>query len=330
MKLVNERPSILTIVEACYCIGLARATYNRWRYNKPGVLPERASHRRISDEERQRILSILCSERFCDKSVRQAWATLLDEDVYLCSIRTMYRILSDNKAVRERRNQLTHPEYKKPELMATGPNQLWSWDITKLHGPSKWTYFYLYVILDVYSRKVVGWMVAHRESATLATKLIQDTCEKEGIAEDQLTIHADRGTSMRSKAVAFLLADLGVTKTHSRPYTSSDNPYSEAHFKTLKYHPSFPKQFGCIQDARVFLRKFFKWYNCEHRHSGIGLVTPDQRHTGEDKVVTVKRKETLERFYERHPERFVKGLPHPPEIPGAVWINKPNKKEVAA
>jgi transposase InsO family protein len=200
------------------------------------------------------------------------FATLLDEGVYHCSLRTMYRILDEAGETRERRDQLTHPAYQKPELLATGPNQLWSWDITKLKGHAKWTYFYLYVILDVFSRYVVGWMVAPRETAELAKRLIADTCDKQNILPDQLTIHADRGSSMTSKPVAFLLADLSVTKSHSRPYVSDDNPYSESHFRTLKYRPDFPERFGCIQDSRAFCQEFFTWYNEEHRHSGIELL----------------------------------------------------------
>jgi putative transposase len=215
-------------------------------------------------------------------------------------------------------------------LLATGPNQLWSWDITKLKGPHKWNYFHLYVILDVYSRKVVGWLLANRESSTLAVELIRQSCQREGIVRKQLTVHADRGSSMRSKPVAFLLADLGVTKTHSRPYTSSDNPYSEAQFRTLKYQPDFPGRFGSLQDARTFLQGFFTWYNQEHRHSGIGLVTATQRHSGEDKTVYRRRQLVLKAFYEKHPERFVRGMPSPPELPGEVWINKPNEERKVA
>jgi putative transposase len=276
------------------------------------------------------VLATLTSDRFCDQPVRQVWASLLDEGTYLCSVRTMYRILAEHQAVRERRNQLRHPAYQRPELLATGPNQLWSWDITKLKGPYKWTYFYLYDIMDVYSRKVVGWLVANRESSTLAVELIRQSCAREGIERDELTVHADRGSSMRSKPVAFLLADLGVTKTHSRPYTSTDNPYSEAQFKTLKYQPEFPDSFGSIEDARAFLGRFFGWYNGEHRHSGIGLVTPQQRHDGTDRQVYRDRQEVLKVFYERHPERFVKGLPLPPELPGEVWINKPKPDQQTA
>ena len=322
MSLVDGRPAILSIAEACDCLGLSRASYYRWKRGARAARARR-SHRALSQQERQKVLDTLCSERFRDLAPQQVFSQLMDEGVYLCSVRTMYRILRENKAVRERRRQLTHPQYTKPELLATGPNQVWSWDITKLKGPHKWSYFYLYVIIDIYSRKTVGWMVAERESATLATELIRITCEREGIAEGQLTIHADRGSAMRSKTVAFLLSEMGVTKTHSRPYTSTDNPFSEAQFRTLKYRPTFPSRFGCIEDARIFLRGFFHWYNTVHRHSGIGYVTPDQRHTGQDKAVRRKRQAVLTQAYSRNPERFVKGRPTPPELPGAVWINKP-------
>ena len=329
MKLVDERDDLLTVASACESVELPRATY--YRSKSPSeVTTGRRSHRQLTDVERQLVLETLISERFCDQSVRQVWAQLLDESKYLCSVRTMYRILKENHAVRERRNQLRHPEYQRPELLATGPNQLWSWDITKLKGPRKWNYFYLYVILDVYSRKVVGWLLANRESSTLAVELIGQSCQREKIVQKQLTVHADRGSSMRSKPVAFLLSDLGVTKTHSRPYTSSDNPYSEAQFRTLKYQPDFPGRFGSLEDARTFLQSFFDWYNHEHRHSGIGLVTPAQRHSGEDKIVYGRRQEILEAFYREHPERFVRGKPTPPELPGEVWINKPNEERKVA
>jgi len=329
VTLVDERGDALSVAEACQSVDLPRATYYRSQ-SESEVTTNQLSHRRLTGLERQRVLETLNSERFCDKSVRQVWAQLLDEGSYLCSVRTMYRILGENQAVRERRNQLRHPEYQRPELLATGPNQLWSWDITKLKGPHKWNHFHLYVILDVYSRKIVGWLLANRESSTLAVELIRQSCQREGITREQLTVHADRGSSMRSKSVAFLLADLGVTKTHSRPYTSSDNPYSEAQFKTLKYQSDFPKRFGSLEDARVFLQSFFVWYNQEHRHSGIGLVTPAQRHSGEDKAVYEKRQVVMREFYQRHPERFVKGIPSPPELPAEVWINKPNEGKEAA
>ena len=330
MRLVDDRPDMLTVSEACDSLELPRSTYYRATAGQEKRKEESRSHRRLNDLERERVLETLVSERFCDRSVRQVWAELIDEDTYLCSVRTMYRILAKNKAVRERRNQLRHPEYRRPELLATGPNQLWSWDITKLKGPRKWTYYYLYDIMDVYSRKVVGWLVANRESSTLAVELIRQSCKREGIKRDELTVHADRGSSMRSKPVAFLLADLGVTKTHSRPYTSTDNPYSEAQFKTLKYQPDFPERFGSIEDARAFLVRFFDWYNNEHCHSGIGLVTPAQRHDGTDRQVYRKRQAVLGAFFERHPERFVRGMPSPPELPGEVWINKPDQDRKVA
>jgi len=235
----------------------------------------------------------------------------------------MYRLLEANAEVRERRDQLRHPDYQKPELLATAPNQVWSWDITKLLGPVKWTYFYLYVILDIFSRYVVGWMVASMESAALAQRLIRETCEKQMIDRDRLTLHADRGSSMKSKPVALLLADLGVTKTHSRPHISDDNPYSEAQFKTLKYRPDFPKRFGCIEDARGFCQNFFPWYNTGHRHSGIGLLTPEVVHYGLAKDVIRAREEVLRHAYDAHPERFVRQRPMPPALPEAAWINKP-------
>jgi putative transposase len=238
----------------------------------------------------------------------------------------MYRILAAAGEVRERRNQRVHPAYAKPELLATGPNQLWSWDITKLRGPVKWTYFQLYVILDVYSRYVTGWMVATRESAILAERLIGDSAAKQGIKADSLTIHADRGTSMTSKPVALLLADLGIVKSHSRPHVSNDNPYSEAGFKTLKYRPDFPERFGSIEDARAFCQGFFAWYNNDHRHSGIALFTPADVHYGRSDQMLVARAGVLAGAYAVHPERFVKGLPIPALVPSIVWINPPPKE----
>ncbi len=235
----------------------------------------------------------------------------------------MYRVLGDAGEVRERRDQARHPHYKAPELLATAPNQVWSWDITKLLGPVKWAYFYLYVILDIFSRYVAGWMIATHESSALAKRLIAETCEKQNVQPGQLTIHADRGPSMKSKPVALLLADLGVTKTHSRPHVSDDNPYSESQFKTLKYRPGFPDRFGSIQDARAFCQEFFPWYNGEHRHTGIGLLTPEMVHHGQAQAVIEQRRIVLASAFETHPERFVRGLPVPPPLPEAAWINKP-------
>ena len=314
------------VSEACRAFGVSRATLYRRRIPKPTEAENKPNHRKLTDREEQEVLNMLISNRFMDESVPEIYATLLDENTYFCSQRTMYRILERNQAVRERRDQCRHPEYTKPELLATGPNQVWSWDITKLKGPQKWSHYYLYVIMDIYSRCVVGWMVATRESAFLAERLIQDTCLKQQIDPDQLTLHADRGTSMRSKLVAQLLADMGVTKSHSRPHTSNDNPYSEAQFKTLKYHHTFPKSFGCIEDAQSFLRGFFSWYNHQHKHSGIGYMTPESLHTGEAHKIREKRCLTLQQAYRKHPERFVSGLPQPPDIPVAAWINKPKEK----
>lgn len=332
IEMALEASSEYGVTEASKGFGVSRAALNRRRNPKPKQKVEKNNHRRLTDCEERRVLDILTNERFMDESVPEVYASVLDEGTYLCSQRTMYRVLERHQAVRERRDQCHHPEYKKPELLATGPNQVWSWDITKLKGPRKWSYYYLYVIMDIYSRYVVGWMVATRESAVLAERLIMETCLKQNINRDQLTVHADRGTSMRSKLVAQLLADLGITKSHSRPHTSNDNPYSESQFKTLKYHHSFPKSFGCIEDARIFLQNFFAWYNGRHKHSGIGYITPENLHIGQAYRIREKRCETLKLAFQNHPERFVKGLPQPPIIPEAAWINKPKNqtKEIAA
>lgn len=285
----------------------------------PRLKPARA----LTESERQQVLEQLHSPRFADRSVPEIYATLLDEGEYLASISTMYRLLRENAETRERRHQLSHPAYQRPELLAERPGQVWSWDITKLMGPAKWRYYHLYTIMDIFSRYVVGWMVAERESAELARRLIEQTILKQGVQPGQLTIHADRGSSMTSKPVAFLLADLGVTKTHSRPHTSNDNPYSEAQFKTLKYCPEFPERFGSLEDARAFCQHFFGWYNSEHHHSGIGLLTPEDVHYGRVERVLAARQETLTGAYERHPERFVNKRPAPPAVPTAAWINPP-------
>jgi putative transposase len=277
----------------------------------------------LSRAEQATVLAMLHEPRFGDLAPAEVYATLLDEGQYLCSERTMYRILAAHHEVRERRNQLRHPAYAAPELLARQPNELWSWDITKLLGPAKWTYFYLYVMLDVFSRYVVGWMVAHGESATLAERFIYETCTRQRIAREQLTIHADRGSAMTSKSVAFLLADLGITKTHSRPHVSNDNPFSEAQFKTLKYRPDFPARFGSIQDVRAHCHIFFPWYNVAHHHSGLGLLTPHDVHFGLAEQRVAARATVLATAYAAHPERFPRGLPQPPPRPEAVWINPP-------
>ncbi len=315
------------VTKTCEALGLPRASFYRWRGRRdaPPCPPRRGGRnpRALTESERHAVVETLRSERFVDQAPAAVYATLLDEGQYLCSVRTMYRLLDVHGEVRERRNQLRHPSYEKPELLATGPNEVWSWDITKLLGPTKWTYFYLYVILDIYSRYVVGWMVAHQESAALARRLIEETYRKQGIEPGQLTLHADRGPSMGSKSVAFLLADLGVTKTHSRPHVSNDNPYSESQFKTLKYRPGFPKRFGSIQDARAFCQSFFEWYNVEHRHSGIGYLTPEVVHFGRAEEVLETRTRALAAAYAAHPERFVRRPPRPPALPTAAWINPP-------
>ena len=272
------------------------------------------------------VLAVLHEPRFVDLARAEVYATLLDESKYLCSERTMYRVLAAHQEVRERRNQLRHPGYAAPELLARRPNELWSWDITKLLGPAKWTYFYLYVMLDVFSRYVVGWMVAHRESAALAERFLHETCTRQGIDRGQLTIHADRGSAMTSKSVALLLADLGVTKTHSRPHVSNDNPFSEAEFKTLKYRPEFPDRFGSIEDARAHCHVFFPWYNTEHHHSGLGLLTPADVHHGLAEQRIAARATVLSAAYAVHPERFPRGRPRPGARPAEVWINRPKAR----
>lgn len=324
MKAAEELGREVGIQPACRALGVSRASLYRRRHGpKALAAAPRRSPRALSGQERQHVRQTLYSERFADKTPRQVWATLLDEGTYLCSVRTMYRILDEDQAARERRNQLRHPSYTKPELLAAAPNEVWSWDITKLLGPQKWTYYYLYVILDIFSRYVVGWMLAHRESADLASRLIRQTLEKQNVSEDQLTIHSDRGPSMTSHGVAQLLAILGVTKSHSRPHVSNDNPFSESQFKTMKYGPEFPDRFGGYEDALGFCRRFFRWYNEEHYHSGIGLLTPAMLHYGQAAGVVDSRQQVLQAAYAAHPERFVQGVSKAPAVPTAVWINPP-------
>jgi putative transposase len=274
------------------------------------------------------VLTELNSERFCDLAPYQVYAILLDEGRYLASPRTMYRLLAANHLVRERRDQRRAHTYAAPELLATRPNQLWSWDITKLRGPAKGRYFYLYVIIDVFSRYGVGWMLAEVERGELAEQLIADTLKKEGIERDQLTLHADRGSPMKSKPVTDLLVTLGIDRSHSRPHVSNDNPYSEAQFKTIKYHRTFPGAFGSVQDARGYFTGFFAWYNHEHRHSGIGLMTPAVIHRGDGELVRAARQVALDAAYAVHPERFVRMAPVHAPLPAAAWINPPNIGEV--
>ncbi len=323
IAVVREAGPTVGIAPACAALGLPTATYYRRVKPQPTAARRPSPPRTLPDAERTAVLAVLHAPPFVDLAPAQVYAQLLDAERYLCSERTMYRILAEHQEVRERRDQLRHPPYAAPELLATAPNQVWSWDITKLLGPAKWTYFYLYVILDIFSRYVVGWMVAHHERAALAQKLIAQSCARQGIRPGQLTLHADRGSAMTSKPVALLLSDLGVTKTHSRPYVSNDNPFSEAQFKTMKYRPEFPDRFGSIQDARGFGHVFFPWYNTEHRHSGLGMLTPHEVHDGLAAHRVEVRARVLAAAFAAHPERFVAGQPRPPALPTEVWINKP-------
>jgi len=376
---VAELAPSIGVRAACEAVGAAQAGYYRRHRTSPAParpvpVPhrDRAQPRALSAAEQQAILDHLHSDRFADLAPAEVWAILLDEGIYLGSVSTFYRLLRRAGESQERRAQATHPATVKPELVATEPNAVWSWDITKLHGPAKWTYYYLYVILDIFSRYVVGWMVAtepnavwswditklhgpakwtyyylyvildifsryvvgwmvaSRESATLAEVLIRQTCTKQDIGRDQLTIHADRGSSMTSKPMAFLLADLGITQSHSRPHVSDDNPFSEAQFKTLKYRPDFPARFASIEAARLHCQTFFPWYNDEHRHTGLGLHVPADVHYGTATAVRDKRATVLTSAFDQHPERFVRKPPEPPALPTGSWINPPDDAEEAA
>jgi putative transposase len=324
---IAELTPLVGVRAACRATGRPQASHYRRHRQSPKpdrpARPRRPQPRALSPVERDTVRALLNSPEFVDKAPATVYHELLDEGVYVASVSTMYRILRAHGEVKERRRQATHPARVKPELVATGPNQVWSWDITKLLGPAKWTYYYLYVILDVYSRYVVGWLLADRESAALAERLLADTIVKQRVEPDQLTIHADNGSSMASKPVAFLLADLGVTKSHSRPRTSNDNPYSEAQFRTLKYRPDFPDRFGSLAEARAFCQGFFVWYNTEHRHSGVAWHTPHNVHYGHDNTIREVRAEVLAAAYNRNPERFVRKHPEPADLPTAAWINKP-------
>ena len=326
MSTIQQHRKQLGTMSLCRALKVPRASFYRQHVTNASttlVVTRKRPEHALSQVERQTVLATLHEPRFVDLAPPQVYAQLLEEGRYLCSIRTMYRLLAANHEVRERRAVASHPVYTKPELLATSPNRVWSWDITKLKGPAKWNYYCLYVILDIFSRYVVGWMIANRESSTLAKRLIADSCRKQNIVEDQLTLHADRGSSMKSKVVAQLLSDLGVTKTHSRPHVSNDNPFSESHFKTMKYRPEFPTRFGCIQDARGFGCEFFPWYNGEHRHSGLALYTPSDVHYGRIEQVRQSRQAALDAAYQRHPNRFVRKPPEAALPPQAVWINPP-------
>lgn len=325
MSAVEDLRRQTSVARACDALGVARATLYRGRMHR---VPNRRPTplRALSAQERENVLAVLNSERFADVAPATVYATLLDEGHHLCATRTMYRILASHRQVRERRNQLRHPRYTAPELLATRPNQVWSWDITKLHGPAKWTYYYLYVMMDIFSRYVVGWLLADCESQQLAQSLIAEACAKQGVRPDELTIHADRGGPMIAKPVAHLMADMGVTKTHSRPYVSNDNPFSEAQFKTMKYRPDFPERFGSPQDARAFSKAYFAWYHTQHRHSGIAWMTPEDVHYGRDAEVIARRQQALDEAYRNKPHRFVRKPPGASKLPEAVWINPPAPK----
>lgn len=313
------------ITAAAEAVGLPRSAVYRARQEpRPPSESRRRPANALTPEERQAVVALLTSERFVDLAPRAVYATLLDDGDYRCSWSTMYRILRAEQLVGERRAQRQHPPYQRPELLATQPRQLWSWDITLLRGPGRSVYYYLYMIIDVYSRYIVGWMVMECERAELAEQLIAQTCQQQGISRDQLTLHADRGSSMTSRSVAQLLADLGVQKTHSRPHVSNDNPYSEAQFKTLKYRPDYPDRFGCIEDARSWVRAFVRWYNHEHRHTGLALLTPATVHCGQVAAVQAARQAVLTAAYTAHPARFSRP-PQPGQVPEAVWINPPRQ-----
>lgn len=331
MQAVSDARGILSCIDACSALGVPRASYYRRRgrvsHRAPGsseeARPRKVSPKALSADERREVREVLNEPRFADSAVPQVYATLLDEGRYLCSMRTMYRILDAHDEVRERRDQLVRPHYAKPELLATAPNQVWSWDITKLRGPRKWTYYYLYVVLDIYSRYAVGWMVASRECATLAEALWSQTVRKYNVEPGQLVAHSDRGAPMTAKSFALLLADLGVTRSLSRPHVSDDNPFSEAHFKTVKYRPDFPDQFGSVESARGHCAGFFDWYHHHHRHSGLGFMTPADVHFGRNEIVRAVRQRALDAAFQLHPERFVRKKPTAPVLPPAVWINPP-------
>jgi putative transposase len=326
--LVHELADVVGVAQACAAIELPRSTYYRRRCpaaqrpNNKRPTPARA----LGPCEQQNVIEVLHSERFVDQAPAEVVAALLGEGLYYCSTRTMYRILGSRGEVRERRNQLRHPRYRRPELLATGPNQVWSWDITKLRAVQKWTYYYLYVLLDIFSRYAVGWMLSHRESGELAAELLQQSYHKQGVDPEQLTVHADRGSAPTSKTLKQMMIDLGVKRSHSRPRVSNDNPFSESNFHTVKSRPDYPNRFGCYEDASSFCRSTFDWYNQEHHHSGIAMLTPAEVHYGRAEQVLADRQRVLDAAYAAHPERFVNGPPKVPSLPQAVWINPPEDK----
>jgi putative transposase len=329
---VGDLAATVGVAAACGALGVPRSSFYQTQTppQPPPPQPRPPSRRALTDVEQQAVRDLLNSQRFVDRAPRTVYAILLDEGRYLCSWRTMYRILAADAASRERRKVRQHPSYTRPELLASGPCQVWSWDITKLRGRVPGVWYNLYVILDIFSRKIVGWLIAEHEDADLAEVLIVESCAREGIAPQQLTLHADRGAPMTSKTVAELLIDLGVARSHSRPSVSNDNPYSESQFKTMKYGPWYPERFTSIAEARVWMRAFAAWYNTEHRHSGIGLLTPQVVHSGQASAQVLARQGVLDAAYGTHPERFVRGRPAPPVVPSVVGINLPQPSIVAA
>jgi putative transposase len=334
MKAAEELARTTSVTTACQVLQIPRSSLYRARHPGQEVAASNGQRakpaRALQDEEKEAVRDVLNSERFADRSPREVYAALLDEGEYLCHWRTMYRVLEEHREVRERRNQLRHPVYAKPELLATGPNQLWSWDITRLRGPATWIYYYLYVMLDVFSRYVVGWLLAERESAALAEELTASATAKQQIEPGRLTIHADRGGPMMAKSMAMLMSDLGVNESHSRPHVSDDNPYSEAHFRTLKYSPDYPDRFGSLVHGRQWCQRFFPWYNQEHHHTSLHLLTPADVHYGRAQERLAQRQAVLQQAYTAHPERFVQGPPTVPRLATAVWINPPAADSAAS
>ena len=318
-----------TVAKACDLVELPRASWYRARTTKAPVVGDltrrSSSSMALSADERQAVLDTLHAERFVDLAPRQVFATLLDEGVYHCSWRTMYRILHEHGEVKERRVQRTHRRHSIPRLLARSPNEVWSWDITLLRGHRPREFFYLYVILDLFSRYVVGWMIAPCESDELAEHLIAQTCERQGVVRSQLTLHADRGSVMRSALVSELLTKLGVVQSHSRPRVSNDNPMSESQFKTMKYHGTFPGRFESLEEARGFCQGWFPWYNDEHHHISLALFTPAQVHLGQVQAGLAIRQLALDAAYEANPQRFVHGPPQARRPPAEVWINRPTE-----
>jgi putative transposase len=320
---------LVGIVAACLTLGVSRASYYRAQKPRREPKPRPRPGRALTDEERARVLATLDGEEFMDMAPAQVYAQLLEDGEYLCSERTMYRVLEDHDQVRERRAQRRHPEHVKPQLVATAPNQVWSWDTTKLPGPTRGTYFTLYVIIDIFSRYIVGWQVTTSESAAVAQRLIEACCKQQRVTRGQLTIHADRGSPMVAKSTAQLYVDLGVAKSHSRPHTSNDNPYSESNFRTLKYRPDMPERLGSVEHARQVIRALVDWYNDDHYHVSLALLHPVDVHYGRTADIVAARQRVLDDAHARHPERFVHGRPLQKSPPSAAWINPPPLDPIA-